>query len=382
MDIIEQALNIAKDNLRSCYTYEGILAGHHHFNDYWARDSFFGSFGCLAIKDYEIVKKNLELHLRHMNKFGQLPLRIGKSATGIVLAYLGIKQKKKVAVYHIDKSKNSPVDQNSLFLIALCEYVKKTHDFDFFIENKKRIEGIMWWNLHIDEDNDLLIEENKFCNWEDSIKKKGKVLYSNVCHCHALKCLSELFLLAGNKKESIHYLGLHNEVKKKINELFWTGEHYLDWIDKGRTYNYFSTDGNLLAVLWDIADNVKAKHIEECSHIFEINEIPSTCVHPEYPKNLIAEEIRLIGLGDYHTSLSWIWLGAINALAKHKLGMRKEAKETLEKMAALIVEFNGVYEIYEKSAEPVKRFFYKAEFPLAWSAGMFVYAVKEITRLN
>jgi len=27
MDIIEQALNIAKDNLRLCYTYEGIWQG-------------------------------------------------------------------------------------------------------------------------------------------------------------------------------------------------------------------------------------------------------------------------------------------------------------------------------------------------------------------
>jgi glycogen debranching enzyme len=377
MGSIDVAFQIALNNLRSLYGEEGIFAGARHFKDYWARDSFFAGFGCLEAEDSYIVKKNLALYLNYINKHGQLPLRIGATQTGVVLAYFGLKSKKRIPIYHTDKNKSHPVDQNSLFIIAFCHYIKKTKDIEFLNENLDKIERICSWNFLNCHDG-LLIEENEYCNWADSVKKKGNVLYTNVCYCYSLECMSSLYKILGNKQRQKEYLEKYQQVKRKINELFWTGEHYLDWIDKDRHHNYFSTDGNILAVLWDIADAVKAKHIEEASHIFEVNEVPSECVHPLYPKKLISSQIKLIGLGDYHNGVSWLWLGCINALAKNKLGMKKEAISLLEKIASIIIENNGVYEIYEETGEPVNRLIYKAEFPFAWSAGLFVYAVKMI----
>jgi glycogen debranching enzyme len=377
MGSIDIAFQIALNNLRSLYGEDGIFAGARHFKDYWGRDSFFASFGCLEIEDSYIVKKNLSLHLNCLNKRGQLPLRIGATPKGVVLAYFGIKPKKRTPIYHTDKNLFSPVDQNSLFVIAFFQYIKKTKDTDFLKANLDKIERIVSWNFHNCHDG-VLMEEDEYCNWADSIKKKGKVLYTNVCYCHSLKCMSELYKIIGNKQMYNEYLEKHQRVKNKINELFWSGEHYLDWIDKDKQHNYFSTDGNLLAVLWDIADIVRAKHIEEASHIFEVNEVPSECVHPLYPKKLISSQVKLIGLEDYHNGVSWLWLGCINALAKDKLGMKKEALSLLERISSIIIESNGVYEIYEETGEPVNRFIYKAEFPFAWSAGLFVYAVKKI----
>ena len=181
-----------------------------------------------------------------------------------------------------------------------------------------------------------------------------------------------------DKNKSIKYLDLHKKVKKKINELFWSGEHYLDWIYGKKKYNYFSTDGNVLAILWDIADKEKARQIEEASHMFDINEIPSQCVHPAYPDNYISPQTKFIGLKDYHNGLSWLWLGCINALAKNKIGMKKEAVGVLNKIASLITKHRHVYEVYDKSGNPVKRIIYRAEYPFAWSSGLFIYAAKEI----
>ncbi len=378
MDSLEIAYNLALDNLRSLYGKEGIFAGARHFKDYWSWDSYYASFGCLAAGDHDIVKSNLSLHMSHMNKHGQLPLRIGATTNGIVLAYFGITPKKRVPIYTIDKSKFPPVTQNSLFIVAFLEYIMKTNDLEYLKNNIQKVEKILLWNFINDKDNDLLVEENEYCNWADSIKKKGKVLYTNVCHCHALNCMSDLFKIAGDKKKQAYYLEKHNEVKGKINELFWSGEHYIDWIDEGRHYNYFSTDGNILAILWDVADKEKAIRIEEASHIFDINDVPSACVHPFYPMKLVSPELRLIGLGDYHNGVSWLWLGCINALAKDKIGMKKEAVEILNKMSDIIIKENGVYEIYENNRSPVNRLIYKAEYPFAWSSGLFVYAIKKI----
>ena len=48
-------------------------------------------------------------------------------------------------------------------------------------------------------------------------------------------------------------------LKLQINEKFWNGQYFSDWIHKGKVNNYFSTDGNLLAILWGIADKKQSK---------------------------------------------------------------------------------------------------------------------------
>lgn len=376
MDSIKTALEIAKRDLRKCYSHNGILAGLHHFSDYWAHDSFFASFGCLVMKDYDIVKKNLNMHLKQITKSGQLPVRIGKTTLGIILAYLGFKPRSNHNIYAADKTKYPAMDQNSLFVISLYKYYKTTEDKKIVRDNIQKIEKILLWNFQNDSDKDLLIEEHEYCNWADSLKKKGKVLYTNVCHCYALHCISKIFEDINHAKSN-HYNDLYNKVKHRINELFWNGEYYIDWIDDGKIFNYFSTDGNFLAVLWDIADREKAKNIEDSFSIYEQNELPCTCVHPKYPGSLISGEIRLI-IPDYHNGLSWLWLGAVDALAKHKLGLKAEAEETLLKMASAIIKYNGVFEVYDKNGKPVKRLTYVSEYPLAWSAGLFIYAAEKI----
>jgi glycogen debranching enzyme len=361
------AFEIAKRDLRACYGKEGIFAGLHHFRDYWARDSFFASLGSLEIGDFEIVKSNLELFLKYEKK-GQIPLRIGKSTSKMLLSVFFNANGERRPHYSNGKTGKIPVDQNSLFIIALHAYVTKTNEKEILIENKEKIGRIIEWNLK--RTKELLIYEDEYCNWADSIKKRGFVLYSNVCHCHALKCYHELY---GIKK----YHSLYLKTKEKINEVFWSGEHYIDWIDDEKHYNYFSTDGNMLAVIWEIADKDKARHIEEAAHIFEVNETPSGCVHPKYPKSLAYCPLRLVGLGDYHNGLSWLWLGAISSAAKKKIGMDNEAKEMIEKISALISRYGEVFEVYEKGM-PVKRMLYKSEKPFAWSSGLFVYAYSKI----
>jgi glycogen debranching enzyme len=358
-----EAIGIALRDLRACYGERGIFAGLHQFKDYWARDSFFASLGALAAGDKEIVRKNIGLFLE-AEKRGQLPLRVGRKMHEVLLGY-----KDRRPIYTTDKNEHHSTDQNSLFIILLSEYVKI--DGAAIVEkNRDKIKRIMDWNFTQDKDGDLLIEELPYCSWADSIFKKGKVLYTNVCHLHAMRCMAEFGFSEYRQK--------HAKAKQLLNELFWSGEHYQDWIDGEKHYNYFSTDGNMLAVLWGIADKVKAKHIEEASHIFDVHDVPSRCVHPEYPKKYAYFPLRLLGLGDYHNGLSWIWLGSINALAKHRIGMKSEAKELMEKIGVLIEKFGMVYEVYGKDGRPVKRLIYRSERPFAWSSGLFVYAYKEI----
>ena len=102
-------------------------------------------------------------------------------------------------------------------------------------------------------------------------------------------------------------------------------------------YNYFSTDGNALAIIFEIANNEKSKHIEEAAHIFEIHDVPSKCVHPNYPTKFISPLLKLIGLGDYHNGISWLWLGCISALSQNKAGKEKNAKILIKKISTIFI---------------------------------------------
>ncbi len=358
-----KAYDIALRDLRACYGEHGIFAGLNHFRDYWARDALFASLGSLAAGDVDQVKTVIQVFLDNFDRKAQVPLRIGRTIPEIVL-----NRKRRRPLYNFDFNKRKPADQNSLLIIAAYEYLKHTKDTAFIKKNIRKLERVMQWNFLNDTDDDLLIEELGLSSWADSIHKKGKVLYTNVCHCHALKCMFELT----KKKE---YLEKHKNVKKILNEKFWSGEHYIDWIDfSGKQYNYFATDGNALAVIWEIAEEKRAANIEEAAHIFELHDVPSECVHPAYPKKHVSLPLKLIGLGDYHNGLSWLWLGCISAIAQHKAGKKDNAEKLMKKIGKVIEKHGSVYEVYDKKAMPVKRLFYRAEHPFAWSAGLFIYA--------
>lgn len=388
-----EAFKIAKSTLRACYGEKGIFAGLHQFKDYWARDSFFASFGALALKDYLIIKKNLILFLKYIKKDGQLPLRIGKTSLEILYSYIFNKYDgKRKPIYYIDKGKKKPIDQNSLFIISFYNYIMKIKDLYFLKNNIKKIDEIIEWLFYQDLDNDYLIEEDEYCNWADSVKKKGKVLYSNVCFCYSLKCVSELYELLKDKTKKNYYLEKYNKTKKRINEVFWQGDYYLDWVYQNKndlkTYDYFSADGNYLAILWDISDEEKSKKILDYSHILD----PCKASFPDYNNNLISTQLKLIGLNKYH-SLHWLWIGCFKAMAYKKLKMNNEAKEILNYIADLILKYNGIYEIYDydknknQKDKLVKKLIpfnglYRSEMPFAWSAGIYIYALKYIHKIN
>ena len=361
MKIINKALKIAIRDLRSCYSL-GILAGKKNFDDYWARDSFFSSLGISKLKDHTIVKKNLNLFLKY-EKDGQLPLRIDNYLF-YNLKFLNIKIKSKYhARYREDKLRHIPTDQNSLFIIALNEYIRNTKDKKIFNKNYKKIKKVIDWN------GNNLIKEESYSGWTDSIKKKGYVLYTNIFHC---KDLYYFYNLSKDKK----YLKLHNKIKDKINKKFWNGRYYIDFIHD-KKYNYLSTDGNILGILFNIFPKNRIKII--------INSIEKnrkdfiSLAYPQYEKSLIFFPFHFVNMYDYHNMI-WLWLDSLYALVLYKNGYKKKSLELIKKISDLIVKYNNVYEIYErkKKFKPVNRFFYKSEVPFAWSAGMFVYAVKEM----
>lgn len=375
---VRQAYEIAKRDLRSNYRKNGILAGHNQFSDFWARDFSFASFGAMRLKDYVVVRRGLENFLRYQKPNGFLPFLIGPKH--FLMKYIGFKVKKRVPTYGDHKSKAAVVDQNSLIIIAAMNYVRESKDIGFAKRHFNELKKAVDWSMSRDIDDDFLIEEHYFANWADSVKKTGKVLYSNVCFYKSVLEFSELCKLCDHQSLYVEYADIVRKIKESINAKFWNGRYYIDWIFGKKKYDFFATDGNMLAIMWGVADNYRTGKIIEHAAKVEIDyPVPCKTNHPRYPARMESNLMWLIFLGDYHNaSLAWLWLGACLAVAKKKAGLDKEAAETLERMAEIINRYNMVYEVYETNGRPVKRMVYKSDIHFAWSSGMFIYAVNEV----
>jgi glycogen debranching enzyme len=376
-DMLSKAYYTALTTLKDRYTPKGIQAGKSHFSDLWIRDSCFASLGSLSVGDYDVVKHNIETMLSFQAKDGQIPLRVGQK--WMVLKFLGIDATTPAARFKEDKEISIPTDSNSLLLIIIEKYLQKTNDKSLILYHFNALKKAVEWNFSRDLNHDLLMEEGYYAGWADSLKKNGTVLYTNVLHYKAVQSFAYCCEYLGKTAEAKHYTYLAGCIKDTINRLFWNGDYYVDWVDlSGKPYDYFSTDGNVLAIIFGCADAQQSSSIQKYVHQKGLDEGFSTLsVYPHYERKHIYSLFLPLGMGDYHNGLQWLWIGCVDAVSKHTIGLHKEALALMSRIATKIVEHNGVYEVYDEG-NPVKRLFYKSEQWFAWSAGLFVWACHQI----
>ncbi|MCX6802246.1 MAG: GH116 family glycosyl hydrolase [Candidatus Diapherotrites archaeon] len=363
---IADALEIAKRDLRECYTESGILAGRGHFQQYWARDSFFASMGACAIGDFEQARKNFQLFFDLQDPKGLIP------------AVVSLKLKPK---YKPFKVFSPPVDSNALFIIALADYARQSKDKVFIESNFKKISLAMEWLCKRDRDKDNLIEEDFFANWADTVLKHGEVLYSNCCYYHALKEFAFLADWLGVKMIGAEYEKRAETTKLALNIKFWENYYYTDWI--GLTaHNYFASDGNVLAVAWDIATRERAERIEELIEKQHLDSVPMKTNFPSYPFWKVFPLLLPTRAYYYHNGFSWPWIGCMNAIALNKMGLKEKALLELDRLAWQINNYCVTNEVFDRHKKPVKSFWLNSERPFAWTAGLFLKAADEIIGLE
>jgi len=361
---VKSAYEIALNDLRRCYTGKGIVAGRKskRLNQYWARHSFFASLGALHLGDAKHVRNNLELFASMQNASGVIPNQIS----------LDLKPRYKLLA-------GSVIDSTALFVVALAAYVRKTGDKKFATAMFPKARKAAEFLLSKDRNNDGLIEERVFANWAETVLKFGNVLYTNCCFYKALKEASWLSSL--EKKQGLlkKFDALAEKTSEKINQAFWEGNYYIDWIDF-RRHDFFASDGNLLAIDFGIADKAQAQMILNKIKQEQLNKIPLKTNYPLYPLWRIPPTLLPLLEYNYHNGFNWPWLGCLNAIALQKVGWKREAKQTL-KSVALLINQNGIaHEVFDDNGKPVNGLFLKSERPFAWTAGFFIRAVHELKK--
>lgn len=369
-----KAYQRALTTLRNRYHSLGILAGAGHFSDLWARDFCFASWGALAVDDRAVVRQGLDT-LRHwMTPDGQVPLRVGQPI--FLLKYLGFDATPPKPRYIDDKGYSVSVDNNSLAVALFHDYIAHTHDMAYLQETFESIRLMALWNDTQDRDGDGLIEEGHYAGWADSIKKEGKVFYTNVLHVHAARCVADLARRLSHADVTMLEDRYHR-LRHRLHEVFWNGQYGVDWVNGTHVQSTLSAEANLLAIVLRLVSPTEATAImDSMARLGMTGHAIVPTVAPAYDPKWVYRPFRLIGLSDYHNGLGWIWVGCVEVVARWEMGDHRGAAESLDRLAHLIEENQGVFEVYH-GRKPVRRLWYRSEEWFAWSSGLFVWACQK-----
>ena len=115
------------------------------------------------------------------------------------------------------------------------------------------------------------------------------MLYTNVLHYKAMVSFAAICESVDRLALALKYSQWAKSIQAKVTELFWNGRYFVDWIDhKGRKHDYFSTDGNMWAIVFGLATMDQACKIQKTTQELGLDKGFSThSNHPSYPASKI-----------------------------------------------------------------------------------------------
>jgi len=376
IETIRRAYAIAVRDLRACYNPDGIVAGRLHFNAYWARDGFWALFGALALGDHGQALAQLHTFIQYQLSSGCVPVRV--EFVGHHLHGYNTLRTRPKAVGRAGGLFSDPIDPTALFIIAAAAYFDRTRDLEFCARFEDSMDRAIAWLARHDHDHDGLVDAHFLADWMDSILKRGKIFNLNVIYYVALRAGEAIKLALASPEGAEAYRRAAGRTYERVQSAFWNGEYFSDWVH-GTKRGGFSTDGNVLAMLFGVATPEQSRRILGYITARGLDrDTPIRTCDPVYQWWRVFPMYFLAGIPDYHRTLIWPWQGTLNAINKARLGDRAGAVADLSRVGEWYVRWNAVNEVYGADGRPLSRRFYRAEVPFAWNAGVYVHAVHEL----
>jgi glycogen debranching enzyme len=342
--------------LTSKLNKEVVHAGYRNFSESWARDFGFATYGLLALKQYIPVKETLEAFFWHQTSEGQLPVKLHSVdvVTRFLHSFFEREQPNEVLLKpkYLSGHGAPSLDGQALLIIAALAYTQETGNISFLENHWEELRAAMRWleAYRKGSEDDPLLHQGAFADWADSIARRGRVLYTNVVYW---KALSEMAIAATRldlQQEAVSYFVKAERVLRAVNRYFWRAD--LGYFVTSDELTQLSSDGNLLAIAWGMTKPEQAQSILNVLEEAKMAEpVPTRVTYPSYPRQLIALENLLGGMAIYHTSASWLWIGAWHIIALVRVGRMQEAQKLVARMLAVIVRDRQVHEFMRLMAD-------------------------------
>jgi glycogen debranching enzyme len=394
--ITDIALEKARTILETECSPIGLMASPEGYPHVWARDSVITSLGALLSSGHETcLRLSLETLGGQQSELGAIPNNVS------------------VATGRLDHTNAGSVDSNLWFILGHSFQYRARHGIDFLRAQWPILEKALLWLRYQDSNGCGLLEVHEAADWADLLANRFNVLYDNVLWCAALQAMSQMSRALD--LNSTIYESLANDVRHKIRLVLWVGpenqdewgpncpghtewKHTLSQVDPvlvKRPFflpyvafrdfgDYCDVLGNLLAVLFDVANPAQQKRIMDYLYQVGIAEpYPVRVLHPViHPGNKDWREYyrnNNLNLPEqYHNGGIWPFVGGFYVAALVKVGQLDEARLQLQKLAE--VNRLGVEEEWEFNEWCHGRTGRPMGYPhQAWSAGMYIFAHRCVT---
>jgi glycogen debranching enzyme len=359
---IDEAYEKAVETVKQCSTKNGLYAsgGKNGYFGVWSRDSNITLIGASSDKGLEFkeqLKKSLITLGTHQGASGQIPN----------------------AVLHFERKKPQvdfkSIDSSLWFVIGHYFYKKKYKDNSLFKKYKKAIEKAITWIRFRDVGEDVTLEQLPTTDWQDAFPNKyGAVISTQALYYKTLN-------LIGDKKTAAKLKKIVNENKE---DCLWNKDFY--WAYRWKNHNkykeigeWFDSFGNLIAIIFGLADKKRAKKIINYIKKHKIDKpFPVKSIYPSIKKGSQYWEDYYLDAGatpnHYLNGGIWPFIGSLYVLALIKLKMFKEAETTLQSLAESNLKANTFPEwINPKTKET------HGELQ-AWSAGTYIWAYNSLKK--
>jgi glycogen debranching enzyme len=367
IDIKKKAYKKAKEVLNKCVNRYGFRAAYPGYPGVWARDSMITSLGTSLVSDNgfkEAFRRSLDTLAKYQSELGQIPNAVGRF------------KKNKLQVDY------ASIDSSLWFIIGEFVYKKRYKDNSVFNRHKKNIERALLWVKYQDTGEDIMPEQQPTSDWQDAFPHRyGHTINTQALYYGILK------LLGKTEKAS--------KLKRKVNDIkggLWNGRFYLSyrWKDHGKYHEkgeWFDSLGNLLSILFELADRKKANII--------LSHIKKEKIDKPYPIKNIYPPIKKGSRDwyDYFTDCEadiqyhyangaiWPYIGGFYVLALVKLKKFDEAERQLEKLAKANLQKDFWEWLDGRTGKPGMSGKGKLKFDnsnQAWNAGMYIAAYESL----
>jgi glycogen debranching enzyme len=412
--LTDQARQIAEKIILANSSELGILGSGKAYKQLWARDSMICGFGlwlCENPEGGQIHQRSLKTLRDFQSPLGKIPHNVGYNdvddpalvALGGRLSING-EAKRLVA----DTTHAGCVDSNLWYIMGHYYHYTAGGDLDFLRQAWQSLEKTLLWLRFQDSNECGLLEVHEAMDWADLFSNHYNVLFDNALYYAVWKAMGQMAAALGLPSES--YFTTAEDVRVKVNRLLWVGpEEPKDWtwIRKNRQEwlyplqrvetelvirpyylpymgfrdytDRFDTFGNLLAILFGVADQQKSNLILDYIHNCGINEpFPIRSVYPVVNpgEKEWRDYFRVRNLNQpnhYHNGGAWPFIGGFYVAALVQAGRMEEAKTQLDKLAQMNKlgvrnewEFNEW--VHGTSGRPMG---YAEQ---SWSAAMYIFA--------
>ncbi len=325
----DSAVEICQNSLAVNLRTPLLWASSQDYTDMWTRDTWIASWGM----DSRSVRPLLECMARYQREDGLIPLFIGRGDACCKLFCKRRPYGPAKPVYADAKTGNCPTD-------SCFQFIMMAHKL--YPRECKRA-----WDFMQTKVKDGLIYENGLGTWQDTIKHRGHVAFTNILYHRACSLL---------------YPERADAILKQLIRKLWTKNRYFK---ASTTNNSFGHVDNALALMYNIAP--ETKFLRKQLSKFGWTSPPNTMLgSSEAPFKWY--EVYLpcypIGNSDYHTRWAWSWVFLL---------VKKALNDTdLWDVNQQIKKYGSLYETYDENGEPVCRLLYKSQPNFSEACGLYL----------